>query len=186
VSGEKVSSSPDMLSGQIADGDGEPELNVGAALAAVRERRGISSADVVKQSPIPDYYLRMIEKNDYSKISDPLYLLPFVRRYASFLALDAEEIAARFVREIERDHESLPASRSPKSPKMSRRKGRRWLRMILVFATIALIFLAAYIFESRRLASSRVSTSSDESATTASTGSPSALAGKPLMVTFVT
>jgi cytoskeletal protein RodZ len=184
VSGKKASS-PGVLRGQTADGDGEPQLSVGASLAAVREQRGISAADVIKRSPMPDYYLRMIEKNDFSMISDPLYLLPFVRRYASFLALDAEEIAARFVSEAEHDHQSLPASKSPKSRKMGRRKDRRWLRMILALAMIGLMFLAAYICESRRLAGRRLHTNSHASATTASIESTSALVSKPLMVIFM-
>jgi cytoskeletal protein RodZ len=149
------------------NGDSEPEPSVGALLAAVREQRGISTADAAKQSPIPDYYLRMIEKNDYSMISDPLYLLPFVRRYAKFLALDSEEIATRFVSEAELVHKGLLASGAAKSPHLSVRKTRWWLRVILALAMIALIFLAAYLFESRRLAGGRVSANSGAPATSA-------------------
>ena len=34
-------------------------------------------------------------------ISDRLYLVPFLRRYATFLGLDAEEIASRFVSDVQ-------------------------------------------------------------------------------------
>jgi cytoskeletal protein RodZ len=172
------------MRGQTADGDGEPRLGVGASLAALREQRGISPAEVIKQSPIPEYYFRMIEKNDYSTISDPLYLLPFVRRYASFLALDAEEIAARFVREAERDYKNSPEAKSSKSRQIPRRKDRRWLRVALALATIGLMFLAAYIFESRRLAGRSIHGRPVASAKTLSAASASALVNKPLMVIF--
>ena len=44
----------------------------------------------------------MIESSDYGLISDQLYLMPFLRRYAAFLNLDGEEVAMRFVREAQR------------------------------------------------------------------------------------
>ena len=44
----------------------------------------------------------MIERSDYGLISDQLYLMPFLRRYAAFLDLDGEEVAMRFVREVQR------------------------------------------------------------------------------------
>jgi cytoskeleton protein RodZ len=43
----------------------------------------------------------MIETDDYELISDRLYLVPFLRRYATFLGLDAEEIASRFVSNVQ-------------------------------------------------------------------------------------
>ena len=44
----------------------------------------------------------MIESDSYGLISDQLYLVPFLRRYATFLGLDAEEVASRFVRDVQR------------------------------------------------------------------------------------
>src|SRR5262249_34606680 len=44
---------------------------------------------------------KMIETDNYGLISDQLYLVPFIRRYASFLEMDPEEIASRFVREVQ-------------------------------------------------------------------------------------
>jgi cytoskeletal protein RodZ len=43
----------------------------------------------------------MIETDSYDMISDRLYLVPFLRRYATFLGLDAEEIASRFVSNVQ-------------------------------------------------------------------------------------
>src|SRR5260370_22699983 len=43
----------------------------------------------------------MIESDSYDMISDRLYLVPFLRRYATFLGLDAQEIASRFVSNVQ-------------------------------------------------------------------------------------
>ena len=43
----------------------------------------------------------MIETDSYDMISDRLYLVPFLRRYATFLGLDAEEVASRFVSTVQ-------------------------------------------------------------------------------------
>ena len=39
----------------------------------------------------------MLEIGDYSAIADALYLLPFLRSYASFLGFDAGALSARFI-----------------------------------------------------------------------------------------
>ena len=57
---------------------------------------------MVRETRLPPHYLRMMESNDYSEISDQLYLVPFLRRYAGFLELDQEDVAMRFVREVQR------------------------------------------------------------------------------------
>jgi len=81
---------------------GDPDQSLGTFLIAARERRGFATDEVVRQTRIPANYLRMMETNDYSEISDQLYLVPFLRRYASFLELDQEDVAMRFVREVQR------------------------------------------------------------------------------------
>src|SRR5271154_5538342 len=64
-----------------ATAEGEPSL--GKTLAAAREGRGLSLADIVTETRIPAHYIEMIERSDYGLISDSLYLMPFLRRYAA-------------------------------------------------------------------------------------------------------
>ncbi len=80
----------------------DAESSLGGVLSAARERRGVSREQAASQTGIPKRYLQMMENNDYSLASDQLYVLPFMRRYATFLALDPEETAMRFVREVPR------------------------------------------------------------------------------------
>jgi len=123
----------------------------GQLLLAARERRAISLADAATQSRIPRRYLEMIENGDYSMVSDRLYLLPFVRRYACFLELDTEETATRFVREVQRTDLGSPIRGRPESAPKQRRKRPTQFRPMLAVATIAAVFVAAYLFEVRRL-----------------------------------
>jgi Helix-turn-helix domain len=123
----------------------ESEPSLGKTLAAARERRGVSRADVVRETRIPAHYLEMIESSDYGLISDQLYLMPFLRRYATFLNLDGEEIAMRFVREVQRA-EGAAAPRMSEPFALHDRKRRPWGRMaavIIVLAAIVVLYIIA-------------------------------------------
>ena len=76
--------------------------SLGEIMTMAREARGFSREQAAKASNIPGYYLTMIESDDYSSIADQLYLLPFLRRYATFVALEPEEVASRFIRDVQR------------------------------------------------------------------------------------
>jgi cytoskeletal protein RodZ len=129
-----------------AGADGEPSL--GKTLAATRERRGISRADVVSQTRIPTHYIEMIESSDYGLISDQLYVLPFLRRYAAFLNLDGEEIAMRFVREVQRaEGAAVPRMSEPLA--VHDHKNVRWGRRALVMVVLSVI-VVLYVIASRR------------------------------------
>lgn len=86
----------------------EPQASFGMFLLGARERRGVKREEAAHATRIPVHYLRMLESNDYAMIADQLYLLPFLRRYADYLELDSEEVAIRFVREVQRS-ENGPA-----------------------------------------------------------------------------
>jgi len=122
-----------------ADDPAEPRL--GLFLSAARERRGIAQDAAIKDTGIPAHYLRMLESNDYSKISDQLYLLPFLRRYASYLALEPEEIAMRFVREVQRA-DNLPPIRIDAAMLPERRRRYNWIAIGGVVVLLAIIVFA--------------------------------------------
>ncbi|HJU28283.1 MAG TPA: helix-turn-helix domain-containing protein, partial [Candidatus Binataceae bacterium] len=129
--------------------EGNDEASLGKALASAREARGVSREDAAKETRIPGHYLAMMESNDYSKISDQLYMLPFLRRYAQFLELDPEESAMRFVREVQRaDNSPSPARLAEPLDDLHRHKRRSRTGAIVVIALIGMI-AAAYVAESR-------------------------------------
>src|SRR5216683_2934067 len=129
-----------VLRGKPANG-ADAESSLGGVLSAARERRGVSREQAASQTGIPKRYLQMMENNDYSLASDQLYVLPFMRRYATFLALDPEETAMRFVREVQHA-ENNPGSGSridqPLDLDKSRKKSGGWIGIVAVVVGIAI------------------------------------------------
>ncbi|HXW84500.1 MAG TPA: helix-turn-helix domain-containing protein, partial [Candidatus Binataceae bacterium] len=90
---------------------------------------------------IPLHYVRMIESDDYNAISDQLYLVPFLRRYATALGLDAEDVASRFVRDVQKA-ENAPVRMPDPIPMVEHDgEGGRWRYAAAgaVFATVAVL-----------------------------------------------
>ena len=79
----------------------EPDPSLGQMFTEGRERKGLTREQVATEAHLPPHYVKMIETDSYDQISDRLYLVPFLRRYATFLGLDAEEIASRFVSNVQ-------------------------------------------------------------------------------------
>jgi len=77
------------------------EPSLGHLITETRERKGMTREQVASDAHLPPHYVKMIETDSYDLISDRLYLVPFIRRYATFLGLDAEEIASRFVSDVQ-------------------------------------------------------------------------------------
>jgi cytoskeleton protein RodZ len=122
---------------------GEPPI--GKLMAAAREKRSLSQADLSREARIPAYYVRMIESDDYALIADQLYLLPFLRRYAAFVGLDPEDVASRFIREVQRA-DSSAARMSDPIPMVEKRR-RSWRGVVfsaLIGAALAAIGSIAY------------------------------------------
>ena len=132
-----------VLRGKPANG-ADAESSLGGVLSAARERRGVSREQAANQTGIPKRYLQMMENNDYSLASDQLYVLPFMRRYATFLALDPEETAMRFVREVQHA-ENNPGSRidQPLDVDKSRRKNGGWIG---IAAVVVVIVIAGWLY----------------------------------------
>jgi len=113
-----------------------------AYLREAREKRGLTLDDVEQATRIPRHYLEMMEgEGDTRLISDPLYLVHYVRRYAEHLQLDGtEQLAAQFIRENTR----LQGSKRSRSPRKAEKTTPilPWLVLIVVVLGAG----AAYIF----------------------------------------
>ncbi|HZO81251.1 MAG TPA: helix-turn-helix domain-containing protein [Candidatus Binataceae bacterium] len=129
----------------------EAEPSLGKTLVAAREKRGLSRSEIVAQTRIPAHYVQMMESSDYALISDQLYLLPFLRRYASFLGLDGEEIAMRFVREVQRA-EGAPPVRMSEPLMLADDKRSPWPRVMAAAAVLATIVVLYYLAAKRHRA----------------------------------
>ena len=132
----------------------EGPASLGADLTRVRERRGRSREDVASETHIPANYVRMIESDDYSMIADQLYMLPFVRRYAAFLGMDEDEVAMRFVREVQRaDNNPPPRLDHPLGGGVRKRSRRSSMFMVALAVVVIVIGLYLYFSPHRVLVS---------------------------------
>lgn len=119
-----------------------PDQTLGQYLTAARERRGFTRDRVVADAHVPEHYVKMLESDSYGMIADQLYLVPFVRRYATFLGLDPEEVAMRFVGEVQHAEGNFVRMSEPIT--MARRKSGGAIRKFAVGGLIlaGLIVLA--------------------------------------------
>jgi cytoskeleton protein RodZ len=125
------------------------KASLGESLVAARQRRGLSRETVVQQAHIPAHYVQMLEEDDYRRISDQLYLLPFLRKYANFLDIDPDETAMRLLREVQRVENSPPPPARLADPLDERRYRRRNLSKPILFSGLIAVLIGAYIAQSR-------------------------------------
>lgn len=72
--------------------DGFASGTPGQRLREAREARGADLQTAHEGTKIPIRLLEAIERDEYHKLSGPLYARSFLRNYASWVGLDAEEI----------------------------------------------------------------------------------------------
>jgi transcriptional regulator with XRE-family HTH domain len=104
---ERLSPAEDAWSGLDVD------QTLGQLMTQTRTHRGLSRDQVAEQTHIPAYYVRMIESDSYDAIPDQLYLLPFFRRYADFLGLDAQKVVSRFICDFEKAENEVVVTPAP-------------------------------------------------------------------------
>jgi cytoskeleton protein RodZ len=119
----------------------EPEISLGQIVTEARERKGLTREQVVLEAHLPAHYIKMIETDSYSMISDQLYLVPFLRRYASFLGLDAEDVASRFVRDVQ--HAEANVVRISQELKVVTKRTGIAGRLAIFAMAVAILFLLA-------------------------------------------
>ena len=123
----------------------ESEPSLGHLITESRERKGLTREQVATEAHLPPHYVKMIETDSYDMISDRLYLVPFLRRYATFLGLDAEEIASRFVSNVQ--HAEANVVRISQEITMVAKKpgsSRGIVFAVLIVAVVALLAEFAY------------------------------------------
>src|SRR5713226_3361691 len=68
----------------------------GEELRREREIRGISLKEISDATKISKRFLEAIERNDHKTLPAPVFTRGFVREYARYLGLNAEEIVNRY------------------------------------------------------------------------------------------
>jgi cytoskeleton protein RodZ len=134
----KVAEKSKLQVSDLADG-AEPQPSLGKVITEARERKGMSRDQVINEAHLPAHYVKMIETDNYDLISDRLYLVPFLRRYATFLGLDAEEVASRFVSNVQ--HAEANVVRLSQEITVVTRQPGRAARIAFVVLIVAVILL---------------------------------------------
>jgi cytoskeleton protein RodZ len=112
---------------------------IAETLRSAREKQGLSLEQAASAAGIPSQYVRLLEGEENVRIgvSDELYLIPFFRKYARFVGLDAEELLPEFLGVVQQ----LPGEGAPPIRLAYRsRWGFLW-RPLAVLATIAVAVL---------------------------------------------
>ena len=123
----------------VTDHSAEAQPSLGKLITETRERKGMTRDQVIAEAHLPAHYVKMIETDNYDLISDRLYLVPFLRRYATFLGLDAEEVASRFVSNVQHAEANV-VRLSQEITVVTKRSGRAG-RIAFVVLIAAVIFL---------------------------------------------
>jgi transcriptional regulator with XRE-family HTH domain len=101
------------------------EQTLGQLMTETRKHSGLSREEVADRTHIPAYYVRMIESDSYDAIPDQLYLLPFFRRYADFLGLDAKKVVSRFICDFEKAENEVVETPAASAYAKAREKWRQ-------------------------------------------------------------
>ncbi len=130
-------------------------VEIGQLLRQTREAKELSLADVEAQTRIRQRYLSALESGDWDEMPNPVATRGFLRTYATFLGLDADDLVAQS--ELGENAATISTSAQPTSDyrpidldlydETTRRSHR--LRRILgvILALIPLIILAYLLYQ---------------------------------------
>jgi cytoskeletal protein RodZ len=141
---------------------------LGEEFRSAREARGLTLSDVAEQIHIRSVYLNAIENEDWKSIGAPVYVRGFIRTYARFLGLDAEDAVASFNR-------SAPPERSPAlvaSTIVDEREGPQVSLWAILGALVALVLVGFVVYEAWLLYGRGGGSSAPVAATTAQPAGP--------------
>ncbi len=144
---------------------------IGKTLQETREQLGLTLEEVERATRIRIHHLERLEKGEIDSLPSGVHARGFLRNYAEFLGLEAEDILLQYAEQIQsrrsraQNSDSLgePATR-PSVQVLSRRP--RWLSSdLFVAAAITIAILAVLIWGgSRAMASLRARTEAAEEA----------------------
>lgn len=112
---------------EISGGEGElPLETVGQNLRAARTRRGDEIAQVSAALKIRKDHLNAVEQDRLEDLPGKTYAIGFIRSYARYLGLDAEEMVERFKQEVAGRGDDQPAAAAPQILHDERRLPHGW------------------------------------------------------------
>ena len=103
-------------------------ISIGDTLRRERQRRNLELAKIAGELKISARFLEAMERDDFGKLPGGVFTRSFVRQYAAYLGLDADELAAEMERAAEPEPEVSQFSdkSKPDVPGMQLESGDSW------------------------------------------------------------
>ena len=115
---------------------------VGEILQTARERKGVDLSRAERETKIRARHLMALESGDVADLPAPVYAKGFLRNYSTYLGLDADEMVARWRKEIaEPRAASTPSVKPPPQPITTPSRGFK-----LTSGLVIALILAAIVF----------------------------------------
>ena len=73
----------------------------GERLRRAREEKGLSQEEACKHLRLSTSYMRALEQDDYERLPEAPFIKGYLRNYARFLGLPAEELARQFQQRVD-------------------------------------------------------------------------------------
>jgi len=106
-------------------------------LRRAREEKGLSFKEAEERTHVPVYYLQLLEgEGDPRLLAEVLYLIPFLRTYATFLGLDPAITVAQFIRAMQKGETPVAPP-----PAKSRQLFSRTVVVLLIVVALAALSL---------------------------------------------
>lgn len=124
------------------------EVPFGEELRRERELREVSIREIADTTKISTRFLEAIEGGDFSSLPAPVFTRGFIREYANYLGLDAEEIVDRYMSIVERQERAREHEEEEMRERISGRlpiASGNALKWILI-AVVAIVILGAGIY----------------------------------------
>jgi Helix-turn-helix domain/Glucodextranase, domain B len=124
----------------------EPPTSLPERLYDARERKGVDLYRAERDTKIRARYLAALERGDWKELPGDVYTKGFLRNYALYLGLDADEILDQWRRERGVPRDVTPVIAVPK-PIATPRKGLTFSPFIVVLAlmTIGVVVFGVYL-----------------------------------------
>ena len=79
-----------------SDNQKESKIALGKELAKIRLEKKLSIKEIAREIRIEPSVIKKIEKNDFESIGAPVFVKGYLRQYASFIEMDADEVLEKY------------------------------------------------------------------------------------------
>src|SRR4051812_42498309 len=122
--------------------DAVPPPSLGETLQAARERKGVDLHRAERDTKIRAKHLAALESGDYSELPGPVYTRGFLKNYAAYLGLDADELVMEWRLEQEAAAPRIPQVIAiPPQPLVEPKGHLRFTRGIFVGALLVVVIV---------------------------------------------